>query len=57
MWYLLATSLLILQLNKKLSVTLLVVTAAIGGFTQVLDWRGLAFLVVLTILAGVLLQI
>ena len=53
MWYLLATSLLILQFNKKLSVALLMVTAVVGGYTQVLDWRALAFLAVLAIIAGV----
>lgn len=53
MWYLLATSLLILQFNKKLSVALLAVTAAIGGYTQVLDWRAIAFLAVLAIIYGV----
>ncbi|MGY2795994.1 uncharacterized protein ACVWV0_000170 [Ewingella americana] len=53
MWFLLAASLLVLQFNKKLSVALLVVTAAIGGYTHVLDWRALAFLVVLAVIAGV----
>lgn len=53
MWYLLATSLLILKFNKKLSVALLMVTAVVGGYTQVLDWRALAFLAVLAIIAGV----
>src|SRR5476649_2891031 len=53
MWYLLATSLLILQFNKKLSVALLMVTVVVGGYTQVLDWRAFAFLAVLTIIAGV----
>jgi len=53
MWYLLATSLLILQFNKKLSVALLMVTVVVGGYTQVLDWRALAFLAVLAIIAGV----
>ena len=53
MWYLLAISLLILQFNKKLSVALLVVTTAVGGYTQVLDLRALAFLAVLTFIAGV----
>jgi len=53
MWFLLAASLLVLQFNKKLSVALLVVTAAIGAYTHVLDWRALAFLVVLAVIAGV----
>lgn len=53
MWYLLAISLIILQFNKKLSVALLVATAAVGVYTQVLDWRALAFLAVLTFIAGV----
>jgi len=53
MWFLLAASLLVLQFNKKLSVVLLVVTAAIGAVTHVLDWRALAFLVVLAVIAGV----
>lgn len=53
MWFLLAASLLVLQFNKKLSVALLVVTAAIGAVTHVLDWRALAFLVVLAVIAGV----
>lgn len=53
MWYLLATSLLILRFNKKFSVALLVVTAASGGYAQALDWRAFVFLAVLTIIAGV----
>ncbi|KML19420.1 CAAX protease [Leclercia adecarboxylata] len=53
MWYLLAISLVILQFNKKLSVALLVVTAIIGGYTQILDWRAIAFLAVLAFIAGI----
>lgn len=53
MWYLLATSLFMLQFKKNLSIALLVVTAAVAGYTQVLDWRALPFLVALAIIAGV----
>lgn len=53
MWYLLAASLLILQFNKKLSVTLLIITAAIGGYVTVLDWRAMVFLAVLAIVTAV----
>jgi len=53
MWYLLAASLLILPFNKILSIALLVVTTVVGGYTQVLDWRALAFLAALTFIASV----
>ncbi|WP_312628128.1 CPBP family intramembrane glutamic endopeptidase [Scandinavium sp.] len=52
MWYLLALSLLVLQFNKKISVILLMVTAAVGAYTQVLDWRALTFMAGLAIIAG-----
>lgn len=53
MWYLLATSLLILQFNKKLAVALLAVTVAVGTYVQILDWRALVFLAVLAVMAGI----
>ncbi|MGX5089375.1 CPBP family intramembrane glutamic endopeptidase [Enterobacter sp. UPMP2052] len=52
MWYLLAVSLLVLQFSKKLAVSLLVITAAIGGYTAVLDWRALVFIAGLAAIAG-----
>lgn len=52
MWYLLALSLLVLQFSKKYSVILLMLTAAVGAYTQVLDWQALAFLAALAVIAG-----
>ncbi|SNY58793.1 CPBP family intramembrane glutamic endopeptidase [Enterobacter sp. CC120223-11] len=52
MWYLLALSLLVLQFSKKLSVILLVVTAIVAASMQVLDWRALAFLAGLAVVAA-----
>lgn len=51
MWYLLAVSLFTLQVNKKLSVSLLMITIAVAGYTRVLDGKALLFLMILAILA------
>jgi hypothetical protein len=51
MWILLAAALLVLQFNKKISLGLLLATVVWGAFDGVLDWRALASLAVITVLA------
>lgn len=51
MWYLLALSLFTLQVNKNLSVFLLMVSTAVAGYTHVLDGKALTLLIILAILA------
>jgi hypothetical protein len=52
MWILLALSLLALQFNKKISLSLLIITVVIGGINGTLDWRSLTFLGVMVLIAG-----
>ncbi|AIR61869.1 CAAX protease [Cedecea neteri] len=51
MWILLAAALLVLQFNKKISLGLLLATVLWGAVDGVLDWRALASLAVIAVLA------
>jgi len=53
MWYFLALSLFAIFFNKKVSVLILMFTAAIGIFSDVLDWRAIVFLSSMGIIAFV----